>query len=720
MSVTIKTALKRQKRLLLLFVLTILLPSAILAFFAVIAIRNESYRLAKQVENEYRAAAESLEAQISKCLSEAELTLQSLARQEHFAQRRYAGMRRAWADMVTANPLIEQVFTSYSDEEPFFPLLETVPGSSMPTSPAPLPLALAGLLRQAQKHEFEEADCNRAVAMHEKIGALTRDRNIKAQMLANAGRCLMKLGQIDRALSRYREVSDGFSDCVSAHGIPMELLARLQMAECNRMKGDRTGAAEESLHLYKDLLQKPWPMNRDRFETYSSGVEETLSEWISSASAGSGGAEFAREFASLQAQHRVRRDAFRVASLLRDDIIPALWEVAKMSDPGRLSPVRYSHPLPQKTLLLIAAMIPDSAGRTSMGMAGAVISNQRLEEGVLGESIARLQFSAPARLVVSSLSGELIHGTRGEGAATVTLVFKKGFPPWKIEFFRLQPQISTVLQLSKSIYFWSIPVLVLILITGAVLTARTIAHQIQVLDLQSDLVSSVSHEFKTPLASMNALLERLREGKVREGEKAGRYFSIMSADVDRLTRMVNNILSAARTEDGKAVYNRIDTEMRSWLLDQMKALEYNHRDSGIKLQVQIAEDLPPLCIDPDAISLALSNLFDNAVKFSPEKKEICFRARREGEDVILEIEDSGIGIPPDELDKVFDKFYRGRNALKLSVRGLGLGLATAKHIIEDHGGRLAVESKVDAGTRFRIAMPIDSKGGHHVQETAHH
>ena len=151
-----------------------------------------------------------------------------------------------------------------------------------------------------------------------------------------------------------------------------------------------------------------------------------------------------------------------------------------------------------------------------------------------------------------------------------------------------------------------------------------------------------------------------------------------------------------------------------------KALEYNHRDSGINLQVQIAEDLPPLCIDPDAISLALSNLFDNAVKFSPEKKEICFRAQREGDDVILEIEDSGIGIPPDELDKVFDKFYRGRNALKLSVRGLGLGLATAKHIIEDHGGKLAVESKVDAGTRFRIAVPIDSKGGHHVQETAHH
>lgn len=203
-------------------------------------------------------------------------------------------------------------------------------------------------------------------------------------------------------------------------------------------------------------------------------------------------------------------------------------------------------------------------------------------------------------------------------------------------------------------------------------------------------------------------------------EKAGQYFSVMSADVEKLTRLVNNILSAAKIEEGKAAYNRLDTDMRSWLQDHMAAFENNHRDSGIKLAVQIAEDLPHLCIDPDAISLALSNLFDNAVKFSQGKKEICFRARRDGEDVILEVEDFGIGILPDELDKVFDKFYRGRDALKLSVRGLGLGLATAKHIVEDHGGKLTVESKVGAGATFRIALPGDERGGHHAQKAADH
>ena len=720
MSVTLRTALKRQKRLLLLFVLTILLPSAILAFFAIRAVRNESYRLAKQVENEYRVAAETLEAQINACLAQVELSLQSLARQEHFPQKRYADMRRASLDLVTANPLIEQVFISYGNEEPFFPLLEPVPGRLMPPSSAPLFPSLAGLLRQAQKYEFQESDFNRAVTSYEKIGAMVGDRNIKAQMLANIGRCHMKRGQFERALSCYRAVAADFPDCMSAHGIPMELVARMQIAECNRMKGDRTSATDESLHLYQDLLQKSWPLNQDRFETYSSIVEETLSGLIAAGSARSGGMESAKEFASLQAQHQVRRGAFQVANTLRDDVIPALRAMANARNPALLSLIRYSHPLPQKTLLLIAAMIPDSAGRASMGMVGAVINNRLLEGDVLSGSIAKLQCSVPPRVVVSSLSGGLIQGTRSEGEAMVTLVFKDGFPPWRIEFFRAQPQLSAVLQLSKSFYFWTVLVLVLILMTGGALTARTIAHQIQVLDLQSDLVSSVSHEFKTPLSSMNALLERLREGKVKEVEKAGQYFSVMSADVEKLTRLVNNILSAAKIEEGKAAYARIDTDMRSWLQDHMAAFENNHRDSGIKLAVQIAEDLPHLCIDPDAISLALSNLFDNAVKFSQGKKEICFRARREGEDVILEVEDFGIGILPDELDKVFDKFYRGRDALKLSVRGLGLGLATAKHIVEDHGGKLTVESKVGAGATFRITLPGDEGGGHHAQKAADH
>ncbi len=720
MSLILTAALERQKRLLLLFVLTILLPSASLAFFAIRALRNESFRLAKQVENEYRAAADGLEARISAALEDVEQALLNLAQRELFLQRRYKDMDLASSELISELPLVEQVFVAYSGEEPFFPILESFPGGSMQPPSAPLPAALANLLRQAQKYEFEETDCNRAIALYEKIGAAAQDRNFQAQMLAGIGRCLMKLGRLDRALTCYRKISTDFPDCFTANGIPMEPAARLQMAECRRLAGDTAGALGESLQLYRDLLQKPWSMDQDRFAAWSSIVEEMLTELTSSNASSIHGEEIDREFAVLKTRHRERKSEYELAHTLREEVIPALVELAGARQQDMHAPIRYSRALEQRSLLLLAAMLPGPVGLPPMGMIGTVINNRVLENSILTGSVAGLQCSVPPRIVVSSLSGEVIHGTDSEETATVTLVFKEGFPPWKIEIFRAQPQLSAVLQMSKSFYFWTIPVLFLILLTGAALTVQTIARQVRILDLQSDLVSSVTHEFKTPLASMSALLERLRDGKVKEVRKAEQYYSVMSADVETLNRLVNNILSAARIEEGKAAYTKVRTDMRSWLHDFVSAFGNSRRDSDIALTVQIAEDLPHLCIDPDSIAMALSNLLDNAVKFSQEKKEICFLACREGGDVVLEIQDFGIGIPPDELDHVFDKFYRGREALKLSVKGLGLGLATAKHCIEGHGGKLAVESRIGEGTTFRIILPGEGGGGPNDKEAAHH
>jgi len=109
------------------------------------------------------------------------------------------------------------------------------------------------------------------------------------------------------------------------------------------------------------------------------------------------------------------------------------------------------------------------------------------------------------------------------------------------------------------------------------------------------------------------------------------------------------------------------------------------------------------------LSQALNNLLDNAVKFSPGKKEIDVHLSKDMENIILEVKDNGIGIFPDELDKIFDKFYQGKNALKQTVKGTGLGLTLVKHTVEAHGGRVSVKSKVGEGSRFSLIFPIARK-----------
>jgi len=131
----------------------------------------------------------------------------------------------------------------------------------------------------------------------------------------------------------------------------------------------------------------------------------------------------------------------------------------------------------------------------------------------------------------------------------------------------------------------------------------------------------------------------------------------------------------------------------------------------IKINTHIEKEIPSLFIDKDALSQALNNLLDNAAKFSAVGNEITVSVRKEGENVIINIKDKGIGIPQDEMDKIFDKFYQGQNAVKQSVKGTGLGLTLVKHIVEAHQGRISVKSKVGQGSTFSLIFPIKKKEG---------
>ena len=150
--------------------------------------------------------------------------------------------------------------------------------------------------------------------------------------------------------------------------------------------------------------------------------------------------------------------------------------------------------------------------------------------------------------------------------------------------------------------------------------------------------------------------------------------------------------------------------MAQLVVQQIEGLRKYEVQTAIKIHIQISKDLPHLSVDRDALSQALINLMDNAIKFSADKKDIYVNVKKDAENIIIEVKDKGIGIPQDELDKIFDKFYQGRNALRQSVKGTGLGLTLVKHTVEAHGGRIFVESKTGQGSTFSITFPIKGKG----------
>jgi signal transduction histidine kinase len=341
------------------------------------------------------------------------------------------------------------------------------------------------------------------------------------------------------------------------------------------------------------------------------------------------------------------------------------------------------------------------------------LSNDYLEGELLAEIAGENGVGQSTRLTVSNLSGRVLHGppVPSDDNVKTTAFFEENYPPWRIEIADLELKRSGFPALHTSFYFWTILTLVVVLVFGVVLVARTVGHEMEILKVKSDFVSSVSHEFKTPLTSIKALTERLREGKVRQPGKMKEYFSVISQETERLTRLVGNLLDFSRIEEGRQEYELVKTDLAEWLRETVDMFRNEGVDRHIAIRTHIPEDIPEVHIERAAMAQAVGNLLENAIKFSPERKGVDLIVESDESRVFMKIKDYGIGIPADDQARIFEKFYQGKAAAGQSARGTGLGLTLVRHTVEGHGGTVAVESQVGKGSTFTLSLPLQGNTG---------
>ena len=253
-----------------------------------------------------------------------------------------------------------------------------------------------------------------------------------------------------------------------------------------------------------------------------------------------------------------------------------------------------------------------------------------------------------------------------------------------------------------------------VLIGGIVLALRTASREMRLSQMKADFVSNVSHELRTPLASIRVFGEFMKLGRVREDAKIREYGEHIETESRRLTQLINNILDFSKIESGRKTYNFERAQLEEVIAETLKTCEIRLRQSGYRLVFQSqTRPLPPAVFDRDAIAQALMNLLDNAVKYSEhaEKKEVVVRVSERDRRIHISVTDHGIGIPPAEQKKIFEKFYRVSTGLVHDVKGSGLGLSLVKHIAEAHRGAVSVESAPGRGSTFTVSLPAADAAG---------
>ncbi len=263
--------------------------------------------------------------------------------------------------------------------------------------------------------------------------------------------------------------------------------------------------------------------------------------------------------------------------------------------------------------------------------------------------------------------------------------------------------IADVSGLGLRIYGGAIALVLVILSAGVALLLRDIAREARTSRLRSDFVSSVSHELKTPITLIRLYSETLlRPDAFRDEDRDGFYHIIMR-ESERLGRLVDRILTFSRVERGDQVYNLEEGDIAPVIARVVEDYREYLERTGFRLERALAPSAPPVRFDSGALSQAVVNLLDNAVKYSGDSREIAVRLCAENGCVTFEVEDHGLGIPAAERERIFGRFYRVPNGS--GKGGYGLGLFLVRHIMDAHGGRVDVDSEPGRGSRFRLTFP---------------
>jgi len=267
-------------------------------------------------------------------------------------------------------------------------------------------------------------------------------------------------------------------------------------------------------------------------------------------------------------------------------------------------------------------------------------------------------------------------------------------------------------------HFLILGALSLLMSAGLILVYRNVARELALAKLKSEFVSNVSHELRTPLALIRLYAETLELGRISNTGKQQEYYEIIRKESERLTSLINNILDFSRIESGKKEYNFRETNVADLVRTTLESYRFEIEQNGFQFDQKIDNDVPPLWVDREAIARSLLNLVNNAVKYSSNDKYLGIRLYRHGSAVNLEVVDRGIGIPEKEHVKIFEKFYRVGDPLVHNTKGSGLGLSLVRHIVQAHGGEVAVESAPGKGSKFIITLPLQHLGIHQVNEVS--
>ena len=514
--------------------------------------------------------------------------------------------------------------------------------------------------REAEALEYQ-GHATAAAAIYDRLRR-TSDARIRAGALLRAARVARRRHAYDVAVARYRELAR--IESVEQAGMPVSLLARRAICDLLLEGGNEGPLASNTADLEREFLAGRWALDRDNWEL----VHADLRRWGRPGTATPEQLAVSASTASLL-DLQPRASSGRLVIGEDDMSVTLLWK----RTPAGVAAIAL--PLPTVRNILEAAV----AGGQGRLLAVALLDPE----------------------------GRLIAGTQPQNPPAVRRAAVETSLPWTVVAAR-GPGWGAPAEFEsrRRIFAAGLAAIGLLLAGGAYVLWRLIQRELAVARLQTEFVSAVSHEFRTPVTSLRHVIELLQEDDDLTRDRRASFYDVLSRSTERLHRLVESLLDFARMEGGRRPYDLQPVLVADFVRATTADFARDQAARGSEIRVEVTDGIPPR-IDADAAALghALWNLLDNAVKYSPEAREIAVKVAPHPAGIAIAVSDRGIGVPPGERSDIFLKFVRGEKATRLGIKGTGVGLAMVMHIVRAHRGTVELESEEGKGSTFRIVLP---------------
>ncbi len=516
----------------------------------------------------------------------------------------------------------------------------------LPVAP-PLEEAPATAFAQGEEFEFQKRDLESAALFYREV-AKSSVAGLRAGAKIRLARVLRGQGRREEALEAYAEVQN--LDSASIDRVPASLVALYASAGLLAELGRHAEAIQNTQRVDEGLRSGRWPVTEPVYRLYSRQAEP-------------------------------EREALAEA-------VDQLW------DKWRRSP-------------------PDAVGRTAIeanGVRLAVLwraSGDELRVLVAAPAFVESQWLPAARAAASRQQVQFL--LAGEDGARANLAARRRASetslPWNVTVSSADSG-RELEQLAgrQRLFIGGFLLLALLVAAASLFTVRAMNREFEVSRLQSEFVSAVSHEFRTPLTSLRQFTDMLREGREASEERKRLCYDALSRATDRLTRLVESLLDFGRLEAGARPYRLQPCDGEQLVRQVVKEFAGEVETAGYRIEFA-GQGPVPITADAEALTTALWNLLDNAVKYSPERRAVEVGVEQNNGLVAISVRDHGLGIPAKEREVIFARFRRGEQAARLGIQGTGIGLAMVDHIVKAHHGRVELESEPGEGSCFTIVLP---------------